>query len=291
MTRPWVIWMVLVVCGLLIVGAMGWLTGRILGMEREQAQAEAGAEVEERVRLALSRMDTAAAGVLVLENQRPPEHYQAFFSPGDLFTNTFQSVTSGLVVQPSPLLSEPPEFVQLHFEVAAGKSLSSPQVPTGNQRDLAEVSGVTAEELDHASTRLRVLDALLKSPGPKNQAALSNGSNLDHVMSACAPNVSAWNDLQVDVIEERTNWMTNQREIAGNQVRQQMNYQQDLSLVDQGQWAKVYENTLNKAAQSSVKRGSKGAPQQFKYAANEQLKKESARSRSAPECACSSKRR
>ncbi len=43
MSRPWVIWTVLVVCGLLIVGAMGWMTTGILGMEEERAVAVAEA--------------------------------------------------------------------------------------------------------------------------------------------------------------------------------------------------------------------------------------------------------
>lgn len=262
MNRPRVIWMALVVCGLLIVGAMAWLTARLLGMETERALAEANAEVEERVRLALSRMDTAGSGLLVIENQRPPEHFQAFFSPGDLFTNTFQSVTDGLVLQASPLLSEPPEFVRLHFEVNAKRILSSPQVPTGNQRDLAEVAGVTVEELDMAAARLRALESLLSESGPEGQAEWSKGTNLDRVLFACAPNVSAWNELQVDVIEERTNWMANQRQMVGNQMRQQEGYQQELSIVDQGQRAMVYENTLNKAAQSSVKRAGKSRSQE-----------------------------
>ena len=54
MNRPCVIWMILVVCGLLIAGAMGWLTHRTLGMEEERIVKEAEAKVEERVRLALS---------------------------------------------------------------------------------------------------------------------------------------------------------------------------------------------------------------------------------------------
>ena len=53
--------------------------------------------------------------------------------------------------QPSPLLSDPPEFVKLHFEMWANKALSSPQVPTGNRRDLAEASGITREELGRAA--------------------------------------------------------------------------------------------------------------------------------------------
>ncbi len=258
MSKPWVIWMVLVGCGLLIVGAMGWLTSRVLDLEEERALAEAEAEVEERVRLALSRMDTAASGVLVLENQRPPEHYQAFFGPADLFTNTFQQVSPGLVVQPSPLLSDPPEFVRLHFEVNAVRQLSSPQVPTGNQRDLAEVSGVTAEELDLAAARLESLRTLLEAGGPAGKFTKKKRTNLDHVLTACAPNVTTWNDMQTDVIEQKTDWVANQRLVEGNQVRQQAAYQQELSIVDQGQRAKVYENTLHKAALAAGKRGGGG---------------------------------
>ena len=173
MNRSWPIWLILIVCALSILGALGWQTQRTLSMERERLEANARAKVEERVRLALSRMDTAASAMLVIENQRPPEYYQAFYQPQVLFTNTLQSVDGKLVTQPSPLLSDPPKFIQLHFEVWAHRDMTSPQVPVGNHRDLAEASGITSEEIELSTQRLQQLRVLLNAPASVQPQALA----------------------------------------------------------------------------------------------------------------------
>ena len=258
MNRPCVIWMILLVCGLLIVGAMGWLTHRTLEMDRERIVAEAQAKVEERVRLALSRMDTAASAMLVIENQRPPEHFQPFFEPEELFTNTLQSVGAGLVMQPSPLLSDPPEFVQLHFELWADQALTSPQVPTGNLRDLAEASGITSEELGRAAVDLGKLKALLAAPGGDGVLNWEGGSNFDQMVMACAPNIATWNTLQMEAVQDTSVWSNDElNQTLSNQygnVQEQVTYQQDLSKVDRGKRMKVYEAAQSRAVQSSLKK-------------------------------------
>ena len=44
--------------------------------------------------------------------------YESFFEPEDIFTNKLRSRSGkGIVVQPSPLLGELPDFVRLHFEI------------------------------------------------------------------------------------------------------------------------------------------------------------------------------
>ena len=76
MNRPWLIWIVLGSCALLIAGAMAWSTRKAIQLEGQQALAESSVQLEERIRLSLSRMDTAASGLLILENQRPLHHLQ-----------------------------------------------------------------------------------------------------------------------------------------------------------------------------------------------------------------------
>ena len=97
MTKPSHIWLTLSLCGLIIVGAMAWLTTHILDLERERAYAVEEAELQQRVRVALSTMDTAVAGLLVLENQRPPYHFRAFYNPGDVFDNDFNYVVYKII--------------------------------------------------------------------------------------------------------------------------------------------------------------------------------------------------
>jgi signal transduction histidine kinase len=260
MSRPWAIWTTLGICALLILGAMGWLTQRVIGMEEERAVSLAQAELEERVRLALSRMDTAASGVLLVENQRPPAHYEAFYRPSDIFTNQYQNVAPGIVLQPSPLLGEPPEFVRLHFAFGPGYPLTSPQVPTGNQRDLAEASGIGAAVLDAAAADLRSLETMLASSASP-AAAGPTPTNLDRFYLACAPATVAWNAVSPEEVLEKVNQVQLQRANDGG-ARESARYQSNFNTAEKGKRAQVLEAALSKAAESSAKQAVAPAPPQ-----------------------------
>jgi signal transduction histidine kinase len=61
----------LALCAVLILGAMGALTRGVVNTERERARMEAKADEQERIRLALWRIDSAAAAWIADEAQRP----------------------------------------------------------------------------------------------------------------------------------------------------------------------------------------------------------------------------
>lgn len=61
----------LALCAVLILGAMAALTRGVLSTERERAKMEAKADEQERIRLALWRIDSAAAAWIADEAQRP----------------------------------------------------------------------------------------------------------------------------------------------------------------------------------------------------------------------------
>ncbi len=61
----------LFLCAVLILGAMAALTRGVLSTERERARMEAKADEQERIRLALWRIDAAAAAWIADEAQRP----------------------------------------------------------------------------------------------------------------------------------------------------------------------------------------------------------------------------
>jgi len=92
---------------------MGLITKHTLGLERDRAEAEARAELEERIRLSLWRMDTAATGILAEENNRPAWH--------------FRDVDLQKSVRLTPLNSFVPPHIKLHFEVN-NNEINTPQV-------------------------------------------------------------------------------------------------------------------------------------------------------------------
>lgn len=237
MSRPWVIWVVLVGCALLILGAVGFLTDRVLGMEDERSRAEADGEVEELVRLSLSRMDASASGFLIIEDQRPPVHFEAFYAPGNVITKEYVTVGKGVVLQPSPLLSNPPEFIQLHFEIKPGQVLTSPQVPAGNLRDLAESSGISADELNRAASQLEKLRGMLTERCMQVHTPVGNGTNFDLLAMACSPIIPVWNEAEATKVEAKANWVLEQRQDLGNATRQTLEYQKELSAVEKGRRA------------------------------------------------------
>src|SRR4051812_34684635 len=103
MKRPWQVWLVFVVCVLGAAGAMAWLTRQALEADRLRRAAEAAAALDERVSLALWRMDTELAPIIAEEVIRPP----AAFRP------------RGVAV-------EPPPYVLLQFQARPDGIWSSP---------------------------------------------------------------------------------------------------------------------------------------------------------------------
>ncbi len=152
-------WIIFALCLLVLVSALGWTTQRMLEMESAGRRAAVDAEFQERVRLALWRLDAATNPILIRENARPPHHYQAFHSGGDTFSSTFSPLAPGTVLTPSPLLTGRPPHVRLHFEQArSGVPLTSPQVPTGELRALALENYLQPAQLDEASRELQSLN-------------------------------------------------------------------------------------------------------------------------------------
>ena len=65
-------WIIFALCLLVLVSALGWTTQRMLEMESAGRRAAVDAEFQERVRLALWRLDAATNPILIRENARPP---------------------------------------------------------------------------------------------------------------------------------------------------------------------------------------------------------------------------
>ncbi|MCC6672934.1 MAG: HAMP domain-containing histidine kinase [Planctomycetes bacterium] len=145
------------VTALALLGALLWLTLTLLALDRDELAARRQATLHEKLRLALWRMDSWLSPQLAREAMRPAEEYRAYAPRGEAWTKGFAKLPPGEVLTASPLLEFRSEIFRLHFEVGPAAELSSPQVPTGNQRDVAESNGVPAAGIESAG---RALDGL-----------------------------------------------------------------------------------------------------------------------------------
>lgn len=159
--RPWLVWILFAVCLAVVLAAMGWASVTVLRLDDAQAAAQEQALLEESVRLALWRMDSALAPLVARESTWPYFAYASFYPARRAYTNMLSAVQPGEILMPSPLLSQASPHVLLHFQIAPAGGFSSPQVPEGPMRDLAVASYTTAEALAQAADRLRTLRSVL----------------------------------------------------------------------------------------------------------------------------------
>jgi signal transduction histidine kinase len=181
--RPRLIWFIATLCALVVLGAMGLLTRHILRLESERQVAQADAELGERLRLALWRMDSEASATLILENNRPPSQFRAFYAPTNTWSNDLTNLSNGEILQASPLLTETPDYAVIHFELD-NEGLRSPQSPQGTAFNLALNQGMTPERLADGRAKWERLRVLLQEK-PDLDPSLSN--NRDYLLSLNIP--------------------------------------------------------------------------------------------------------
>jgi hypothetical protein len=165
MRKPLHIWITFLACLGLLLAAMAWVSWHTLALERTREEAARDADQQERVRLALWRLDFQASALMIRENARPPHDFRPFHSPEGLVNNkTYSNVAKGEVLVPSPLLAETPEHVLLHFQMDARGQIISPQVPQNGERTLALAQFINADDLTRCEQRLSGLRELLAQP-------------------------------------------------------------------------------------------------------------------------------
>jgi signal transduction histidine kinase len=131
MKQFWRTWLAFGVALAVALSAMGWMTATALRLRRQ-------ATLEERVRLALWRMDSKVAPLVARENARPYFAYSPYYPAERAYNRMFLEYRPQEVHLPSPLLTLDSADVRLHFQFGPDGQASSPQVPTGNMRDRAE---------------------------------------------------------------------------------------------------------------------------------------------------------
>src|SRR3569623_867562 len=104
MRRTSPIWLTFLAFHDLGLGAMGRMTRQDLTLDAAQTRATAAAQLEENVRLALWRMDSALAPIVSQENARPYFEYSAVFPAARAYTRMYTELKGGDVLVPSPLI-------------------------------------------------------------------------------------------------------------------------------------------------------------------------------------------
>lgn len=175
MRRPLHIWITFLACLGLLLAAMAWVSWHTLTLERTREEAARDADQQERVRLALWRLDFQASALMIRENARPPHDFRPFHAPEGLVNKTYSNVAKGEVLVPSPLLAETPEHVLLHFQMDSRGQIISPQVPKNGERTLALAQFINADDLTRCEQRLSGLRELLAQPAhsitPKSEVS------------------------------------------------------------------------------------------------------------------------
>jgi signal transduction histidine kinase/Tfp pilus assembly protein PilV len=160
---------------LLVLGSLGWATFHALRLERLEAEARAQAHYQESIRLALWRMDARITPIIAREAARPYFQYRPFYPADRAYTRMLSPVEKGEFLVPSPLLQATDPYLKLHFERGTDGVLSSPQVPTGEMRTLAESVYVTGYAVVSSEQLLTQLDDLL-SPASRRKFAFTGGA-------------------------------------------------------------------------------------------------------------------
>lgn len=164
MKRPGWIWLAFGLCVALAALAMTRVGTMALELERAEARIRRQAALDEKMQLALWRMDSTLAPLIAEEGSRPYFTFNAFYPAERAYTHMFEAVRKGDVLVASPLLSYASPRVHLHFQFSPGGRLNSPQVPEGNLRQLAESRLLPAAQIDAAARRLGTLRTLVSEP-------------------------------------------------------------------------------------------------------------------------------
>jgi signal transduction histidine kinase len=186
MNRPWRIWSVFGLSLAVLLAATAWVSWMALRLDHAQAQAQQQAELEEKVRLALWRLDSMLAPLVAQESARPYFVYRPFYPADRAFSRLFNAPQPGEPLVPSPLLTAAPSNVLLHFQFTPGGPITSPQVPTGPERALAEANYVSAQAIQTVAARLRQFEQILSHPAAPELARQAGAVHAPHTTNQAA---------------------------------------------------------------------------------------------------------
>lgn len=159
-----------------VLALLGYVTARMLDLERQELHAKFDAKRQEDLRLALWRMDSVLSPIIAQEAARPYFHYLSYYPEQRAFTRVWEPVLPGEVIVPSPLVEGTPPFILLHFQLGPLGAIYSPQVPQGNDRDLAESEPGGPERIERYERLLARLGRFASLDPPDQQTPIDSVS-------------------------------------------------------------------------------------------------------------------
>lgn len=156
MSRPLTIWLTFAICLAVVLAAMGWVSLTAVRLDRAEQKARQQALTEERIRLALWRLDSALAPILAQESAQSFLAYRAFL-PADPAPGGMSLPANKTKWTASPLLTSPADHVLLYFQIGPDGTFSSPQVPSGPFCDAAGLSSLDPKRVEKARKLLTQL--------------------------------------------------------------------------------------------------------------------------------------
>jgi signal transduction histidine kinase len=211
--RAFVFWLLLSLCAAMVFGAMLWLTHgvREAGLARwnadcERAAAEARADIEERTRLALWRMDTLASSMILREER--------------MVDRLFVENPNGAAAM------VPPPEVRLYFQIVNGGKPIAPEVGDKSQASrLAELarhlSGHPLAVTDAPPDSAVPQETSLHEPSPEilqQEGALALNSSRRKNESAQELRKDADYQLQSNFAEKAVRWRALDQNALGRQA-------------------------------------------------------------------------
>jgi signal transduction histidine kinase len=233
MRRTRLLWLAFLICLAVVLTAMGWISAMALRLEEAEAQARRRTQLEERVRSALWRMDTALAPILAGESARPHFAYKSFFSLERAYGKMFnRAYVGGEILVPSPLLTEESPYVLVHFEFEPDGRLTSPRDPPRTNRDLAlSRKLVASDSIERARAGLQAvarltdrgkLIAVLPQCPPVPEVVVAPWGNTDNRFAQQQPipqqRRAAQNDQQAFDYNSRSQVVQNTSALAQNNI-------------------------------------------------------------------------
>ena len=127
MRRNWLLWFAFSLCLGIVLAAMGWISVTAVNLDEAETRARRQAALDENVRLALWRIDSALSPILAQESARPSIAYKMFIPPGGT-----AGQTPGGGAKTEDIASASPSMapdVLVHFQFEPDGQLTSPSIP------------------------------------------------------------------------------------------------------------------------------------------------------------------